>query len=347
MKKLAIVCTLCFVAFAMQAQSIGEYKPSLYKFGLKKVNKVPKRVYIQNFAVHFEVYKEAVDYKQGGSGLGSAVRSDAKATAAVGIGGVMAEDMQAKTNELYNEFVAMLKAEGLEIISVDEAARTEAYEDWVRADGPYVAESGMPGVLVSAPDGYSFMYRGLKKNGKKKKALLGESFKTNDLSKDLGGAIIADVNLYVMFTEDKQDLFKGNAAKVKILTNLRMVGDYYVSAPKTKGLRFKGAQTVEAIKSGVTFTFNAGKGVTGVYQGSLKKPIEINGVMKREKIVAYQKQGSVTPTSFTGYSYTDLADRFSKTAKWIEVDSKKYSDGVYNAATKFVTDHTKAFLSNY
>ena len=53
--------------------------------------------------------------------------------------------------------------------------------------------------------------------------------------------------------------------------------------------------------------------------------------MGKEKIVAYQKAGSSSQTSFSMYSEMDLASRFSTTAKWIDVDSKAYADGLYNA----------------
>lgn len=345
--KIILMSTLFFFG-NMTAQTIGDFKPDTYKYGLNKVKKANKRVYIKGFNVNFEVYKEAIDVKTGGQGFRNTRTSDATARAAVGIGGVDAADVQMQTNKLYNEFVAMLEAKGLEIITIEEAEKTDTYQGWEKATGPYVIESGLPGVLTSVPEGFSFMYPGETNSGKKKKGFLGGSFKAQNLSKQLGDVIVADVNLYVMFSEDKEDLFKGRAAKVKILTNLRMVGNYVVSAPKKGGfIKIKGAQSSDRISSNVTFTYGKiGAGALTQYVGSLKKPLEINGVMKKEKVVAFQKQGSSTPTSFSGYSYSNLADRFSNTAKWIDVDSKNYSEGLYLAASKMIKEHTEKYLSN-
>ncbi len=346
--KSKIILAVFALVFALnaQAQTLGEFSAKTTETGKGKLKEAPKKVYIASFNVFFEIYKESIDFKKGGSMIGGGEKSDATARAAVGLGGIDGQDVQEKTNQLYNEFVAELKKGGLEIISPEVAAKTEIYQDWEKTTGPFVAESGIPGVLVCVPQGHSQYIRGMKANGKVKKGLLDDNILPVRLSDQMNDAIIANVNLYFMFAEEGNDVFKGNAAKVKILTNLRMVGDFTVQAPAQNGF-MKGQQEFNRISSGVTFH----QGKKGLYSPvmfatNLKKPLEVDGVIKKEKVVAFQKQGTSTPTSFSGVSYMDTADRFSKNATWIDVDSKKYANGLYIASKKMLDNTTQSLLGN-
>lgn len=348
MKKLKFIIAVvsCLFIGITNAQDLEEFKPDKDKYGLGKLKKGPKKIYIASFNVNFETYKEAVSYKASG-GFRNNVKGEAKASAAIGINGLVEADIQEKTNQLYNDFIADLEAKGFEIITAETAGETETYEGWEKATGPYVIQSGLPGVMTAAPEGYSFFYKGVTKKGKKKKGFLKGAMVPQKLSDDLDDAVVANVNLYFMYSEAGNDFFKNaGGAKVKMFTNFRLIGDYTVSAPKKKGLRMKGAQTAERIKSSITFTKGkVGLGAETQYNGLLKKDLEINGVIKKEKVVAYSKQTSETATSFTpiviaGSSYSTLT-------KWIDVDSKKYVEGLYNAGSKFLNYHTTEFLSNY
>ncbi|RMA57249.1 hypothetical protein [Ulvibacter antarcticus] len=344
--KILLLMFSALFTLSLQAQSLGEFNAKTSEMGKGKLAKAPKKVYIASFNVNFEIYMEAMDFERGGSTFGGGQRSDATAKAAIGLGGIDAADIQAKTDQLYSEFVAQLKAGGLEIITADEAGKTEVYEDWERATGPFVAESGIPGVLMCLPEGQSQYYRGTKKNGRIKKGIIDDNLIPAKLSDQLGDAIIANVNLYFMFSEEGINVFKGNAAKVKIFTNLRMVGDYTISAPNENGF-LKGQETLDRIASLVTFhQGKQGLGSPVFFGTNLKKPLEVEGVVKKQKVVAYQKQGSSTPTSFSGVSYMDTADRFSKNATWIEVDSKKYAEGLYMAAKMMLDNGTQSLVSN-
>lgn len=346
--KTKIILTVLSLAFALgvKAQTLGEFNAKTTEMGKGKLAKAPKKVYIASFNVNFEVYKEAMDYAKGGSTFGGGQRGDAAARAAIGLGGIDATDIQEKTDQLYKEFVAQLKAGGLEIISADEAGKTEVYEGWERGSGPFVLESGVPGVLLCIPEDQSQYYRGAKNDGRIKKGLLDDNLIPARLSDQLDDAIIANVNLYFMFSEEGNDVFNVNAAKVKIFTNLRMVGDYTVSAPKENSF-FKGQESFDRISSGVIFSQGKqGMASPVVFATTLKKPLEVDGIIKKEKEVAYQKQGSSMPTSFSGVSYMDTADRFSKNATWIDVDSKKYASGLYMAAKKMLDNGTQSLLSN-
>ena len=344
--RITLAALIFMFVFTSQAQTLGEFNVKVSEMGKGKLKSAPKKIYIASFNVFYEVYKEAIDFKSGGSMIGGGERSSATARAAIGLGGIDEKDIQQKTNQLYNEFVSDLKKAGLEIISPDVAGKIEVYQDWEKSTGPFVAPSGIPGVLISVPEGHSQYFRGMKANGKVKKGMLDDNTLPARLSNQLDDAIIANVNLYFMFAEEGNDAFAGNAAKAKILTNLRMVGDFTVQAPNDKGM-LKGQQTFDRISSAVMF--NQGKmglGSPVVFATNLKSPLEVEGVIKKEKIVAYQKQGSSTPTSFSGVSWMATADKFSKNATWIEVDSKKYANGLYMAAKKMLDSGTQSLVSS-
>ncbi|WP_299062657.1 hypothetical protein [uncultured Polaribacter sp.] len=354
MKNLLTFLIAIAITITGNAQDLGDVKITSKKYGLSKMKKASKKIYINSFHIDFEVYKEAVDFKAGGDGGRiSGNKSSATARAAVGLGGVDANKIQEKTNLLFNNYVSRLKKEGYEIISGEEAGKTKTLSGWEKASGPYLKES-RTGIITCAPENYTFYY---KKAGILGLGGLGVQAK---LSKELGDVIIADVNMHVMFSENGSDFFSAGGAKVKILTNLRLIDQYTVTIPKklkkknsTMGKLFgsvqlKGAVENYPINSMVSFAYGkTGLGSTAQFTGTLKDNIEIEGVMKKEKIVAYQKQGSFVPTSLTTFSdYSNaLADRFSKTAKWIEVDADKYAQGFYNACNTFLNKQLDEFFS--
>ena len=348
MKKLLLsIIVICFT-ISVNAQSLGNLKTTNKKWAFKTMKKATKRIYINSFNVNFEVYKEAIDFKAGGDGGRiSGNRSSSTAEAAIGLGGIDGKVIQEKTNLLYQNYVKRLKDEGYEIVATEEAAKTEVLKDWEKSTGPHLKEN-LSGIITCTPEGYTFYH--------KKKGFFGLGWNVQPkLAKQLGNVIVADVNLYVIFSETGNDWMKGRAAKVKIKTNLRLVSDYAISIPQkfkkkktTIGkifgsVKLKGASDVYNVSSNVAF-FDQ---VQASYTGTLKEDLEINGIMKKEKVVAYQKQGSFVPTSFTTFSnYLDAkADRFSKTTKWIEVDGDKYAEGFYNACNTFLEKQLNEFFS--
>lgn len=360
MKKLNyFLIGIFFISLSAFSQNIEDVKIKSKFYGASSMRKAPKKIYINSFNVNYEIYKEAIDFKAGGNGgrIGGNT-SNATAKAAVGLGGIDANKMLEKTNLIYKNYINRLKSEGYEIISSEEAGKTKAFEGWKKASGPFVVEN-LTGIMTTAPTGFTSYYKRKTSKGEIKKGFLGGIGLQAKLSKELGDAIIADVNLFVMFSENGSDWMKGRAAKVKIKTNLRLINNYAVSIPQkfkkkksTIGklfgsVKIKGASDVYPAVSNVTFSQGkVGLGTKASFAGNLKEDVEINDVLKKQKIVAYQKQGSFTPTSFTTFSdYLDAkADRFSKTTKWIEVDGDKYAEGFYNACNTFLTKQLDAFF---
>jgi hypothetical protein len=340
---------LSFMAASVWAQSLGEFKPSDSSYGLNKISKSKtNRIFIAGFTVNLQVYNEKQDYRQGGSQLGGGMRGDALAEVSVGLDGLDEKTVQEITDKLYKDYVAKLEAKGLTLVTADEAAKTETYEDFMRIKGGAVTMAQIPGVMSCSPTGYEFFVKNVDKNGKAKKGgFLGNpAMMYPKLSKDLGDAIIGVVDLTVLFISE-QDGFKGNGAKVKVKTSLRLTGREAVTMTSDAKIKMKGQNTITMVVSDVSFYHGkAGAGATSLYQGTLSRPLAILGVLDDQKVTSYAR-GSVsagTPTIY-GTFYSVRNDK-TKNAKIISVDPVKYSEGVYAAASKFMTHHTDEFLKS-
>lgn len=351
MKKIVgiILILCCFTS--MHAQETGEFKPKADEFRLKKFKDNPKTIYISKFAINLQVYKDAQDTKAGDKDTRKGkLKGDAKAIAAVGLEGLDQELIQAKTNQLYNEFIAELKTKGFTILSTESVENTETYKNWEKETGPIVRESDIPGVITAIPADYSYYYKERGEVGK----FLTEKFKAmskipQKLSAELDNAVVVEVDLYFLFTAaGAKDWLKGNAAKVKIDVNYRLVNQTVITnIKKHKSMFSVGKKTYDAVDTRITFA--QGKDFVGnaeaSYVGLLKNDLEINGVIKKEKVVAYQKQDEDRITSTKNFAL--VSDKTSKNAKWIKVDSNLYTEGFYNAGKQFIFHHLAEFLSNY
>tara|TARA_X000000950_G_C13783794_1_gene606269 strand:- start:100 stop:1158 length:1059 start_codon:yes stop_codon:yes gene_type:complete len=352
MKKTLISLSIIVFCFSLKAQEIQNFEPKNNTYGLRNLKKNPKKIYIANFNVNIQIYKDAQDRKTGSKDYRKGkVVGDAKAVAAVGLGNLDKDMIQNKVNQLYNEYISELKNNGFEIISAKIAGQIDSYKDWTKADGPFLKESKIPGVIQIIPANYSYYYKEQSKlKSKLIKKLRVNANISSAISKELENALVSDVELYFLFTEDgAKDWLKGNAAKVKINVNYRLINSTTITnIKKSKSLFSIGSKTFDQVNTRVDFTQGKNKiggSALSTYLGSLKKDLEINGVIKKEKIVAYQRQDSDRITSFKNFAIAE--DRISKTANIIEVDSNKFSEGFYLAGKEFIFYHLKELLENY
>jgi hypothetical protein len=330
---------LFFGSFAI-AQSLGEFKEQYVGQRSKKLKDAQKKIYIAQFKTNFEVYKDASSYKAKGMFGGGG----AKAKLALALDSINPSDLQRMTNELFIDFKNQLTSQGYQIITADAASKAASYSDFERMEGGKMIPTDVPGFVSVTPEGHSYFVRGLDKNGveKKKYSLVGDpDLKMNKkVANDLGNIIVAKVDLYLMFSDQKEGWSPGGA-KVKIKTNLRMVGATTVTAEKKKGLRFKGAYTSHPIKSSLSFIDENGN----YFEGSLKKPLEINDVLKKETIKVSQSNGIYQGTTSFSYATPDT-ETTSRQYQTIAVDPSLYARGAQMAMKKFMEIHVGGFIWN-
>ena len=362
MKKQLLLIMAFMTVFAVKAQEISEVKLKTKDYNLKKAKKQNK-IFINSFNVFFEVYKEISDKKAGYKGTRGKVVGDAKVSLGVGLKGVDIAAVQAKTDLLYQETINKIKASGYELVQVDEAKNIESFENFEVLQGPLLLEKEeLPGVIQCVPSGYSFLEKPSKQTDLGKSvAKLTSKFNFNKLSekptisKELGDIMVVDVNMYVMFTEAPKPGFNlgslDKVAKVKINTNLRLIDRYTVvnsGSEKKSLLGISVAGNKIATDVLTQFSVIYGKNKIGgsplaSYEGGLKESAEIKGVLKKEKIKAYQAQQTIAPTlnnpayqKVGGMTLARIENRFSKNASWIDIDGEKYSEGLYNACHAFL-----------
>tara|TARA_R110002051_G_scaffold139763_1_gene212443 strand:+ start:3458 stop:4513 length:1056 start_codon:yes stop_codon:yes gene_type:complete len=335
-----------FTIPTLQAQELGEFKPKDDGFKANKIGEGPKKIYIASFTINFEIYKEAVDKKEAG-GFGRSIKNAAKAKAAVGLASLDKEAIQAKADQLYTEFIADFKDKGYAIISTEEAGNTDAYKGYEKATGPALFETDMTGIIAVVPTGYSYYYKDRTAFSSK----LGGFDKTaQNLSKELDDALVADVALVYVFSDLGTDWNIGNQAKVKLFVNYRLANAYTVSDEKTSsGLTsmFDKSKQAVGLSSYVNFTrgkMKIGGSPEAQYLGTMKSDLEIDGVLQKEKIVAFSTQTQVTATLLNPI-VAIRGDNYSETTKWLEPDGKKYAEGIYLAGKKLLEYHANQILS--
>ncbi|MCG2615434.1 hypothetical protein LZZ85_14135 [Terrimonas sp. NA20] len=328
------------------SQTLGDFKPKDHSGGLRKIKS--KRLYVASFTVNYQVFNEKEEFKQGGRMFGGGgSKGDAKAELSVGLEGLTEAGVQGVTDKLYQDFTAMLKANGIELITPEEAGKTDTYDGFVKLTGGTISEAQFPGMLATVPTGMEYYVKKIDKSGKEKSGgLFGNAnFVHAKLSKDLDDAIVADVDLFVLFIEDKSS-WDVAGANIKVKTNMRLAGQESIEMTKKAKIKFKGENTQTPVNSQVGFySGKMGAGIVSSYTGSLGKSMPVSGVIEDQKIQAFAKNKVDMVGVSTIYGkYYNPADNSSSSTTIIPVDDKKYAEGAYLAGKKFIEYHTEAFL---
>lgn len=327
---------------AQQIQ-LSEFKPKDASYGSNKLKGKASKIFISAFNVNYQVYNEKEDFKQGGSILGGGQRGDAMASLSIGLEGLTDKDVQKITDQLYADYIAQIKAKGLTIITADEAAKTSVYSEFLKIQGGTVSLAQFPGTLSTSPTGFEFFVKKIDKSGKTKSGgFLGNTaIIYPKLSNELNDAIIAEVNLYVMFVEG-QNAFQGNGANIKVRTNLRLAGQEAIEMASESKFKMKGQNTVIPITSGVNFYHGKmGMGSTTSYSGTLGKGLGIGGVIEDTKVQSFANRSTDAGTKTVYGTFFNPENKLSKSTKVVEVDPTRYYEGVYMAAkNSWISTHS-------
>jgi hypothetical protein len=343
-----IAITLLLLALSMvncMAQILGDFKPKDQSYGLNKIKS--KRLYIASFTVNYQVYNEKEDFKQGGRMLGGGYKGDAKSSLSVGLENITEAGVQGVTDRLYQDFLGQLKSNGMEIISVDEAGKTETYSDFIKVTGGKINEAQFPGTLASSPAGYEYFVKKIDKSGKEKTGgfLNNPAFVHAKLSKDLDDAIVADIDLFVLFVQDK-DAWDIAGANIKVKTNMRLAANESITMTKNAKIKLKGQNDVIPVNSQVGFySGKMGAGIVSSYIGTMGRSLGIEGVIEDKKLQAFAKNSADFAGIKTIYgTWYNPANTSSTSTTVIPVDEGKYVEGAYAAGKKFIDFHTQEFL---
>lgn len=312
MKKINIlllgVLVLAFNTTRIKAQTYsGEVQiDELASYRTGKFKKAPDRIYIQSFRIMFQVMASATAKSSEG------VRKGATSTSmAVAVTGVDLPDFQTVTDQLYNDMVASLKSKGYEIISADEAGKTEHYKDWVLKSGGTASYAQLPGHVMIAPTGYSYYVKGESKGGKEKGTFVDKS---PILSKQLDDAIILDVSMVLPFVEMET-------------SSSGMLGFSAVKAKVDFGMETGTTGTAGAIRQNmVKFVYgNAGMGqAESNLPMVLKKKITAEGVFADKKFKEFSSAAAKSVYSAGYYSVVTVDNKGQEVSHEAACDPVKY-----------------------
>lgn len=340
---------LIFTFFLLAIQAIAQ-KPEIKDKGSyneKKFNNGPKKVFIANFKVNFQVMMEAQDSKEATSTFRGGFKGAQKAALTVALDGINDDILQRITDKLYDEYVSDLKSKGLEIITPEEVKEVEYFQDHEFITGGTVQDEGIPGTLTVVPTGYSYYY--------KKKLIKNLAIDTDfKLSQQLDDAIIAKVTLVVPFAEFGGDGIKLGESKVKINTNLR-IGAQFVASQIHESKKFidlhSGDNDYGGANTSVTFGMGKGPGMSwkSYYNGFLAEDLPIEGVVEAKKMKAIALTTSLGTRS---YQVGNMVTHFYSDDKEIKyesipVDASLYENGVSNGLSTVLKAFTSSFLSNF
>lgn len=346
MKRIIFSLLMHIMVLNVQSQSLGDFKPKDDSYGLKKIKN--KRIYIASFTVNYQVYNEKEEFKQGGRMLGGGgYKGDASASLSVGLEGLTEAGVQSVTDRLYQDFISIFQKHGIDIISSDEAGKTETYADFLKMKGGAINHAQFPGTLASTPTEMEYYIKKIDKSGKEKGGgfLNNPAFVHAKLSKDLNDAIIADVDLFILFIQDKGS-WDIAGANIKVKTNMRLAANEVIEMTKEAKIKFKGQNTYTGANSQVAFySGKVGAGIVSSYVGSMGKSMEVKDVIEDKKLQAFAKNH----TDYVGVStiYGKFYNPYNTTSKSttiIPVDETKYKEGAYMAGKKFIEHHTESFL---
>lgn len=316
--RLIITMALLMGISTVNAQTLGDFKPGRFGYAsLEKPKFDNKNLYIADFAVHYQVYSEKSATKKGGQGIFGAVMGAAKASLAVGLD-ISEETLQNITNDAYTQFVADLKSKGFNVMKPEEAKNTEFFSGYKYSTNLNMTPSKVDGAVTVHPQNVGFFY--------KEK---GSTENTTKLSKELDDAVVVRVELYVEFVNTSASNKSGIGASVVAKTNLVLSED-------------------NTIVDFVVGRNKIGGSPLGQHPGILKRDLDIDGVIKEEKISNYvdsDYDNWGTKTAFgTLYSAKNKA---AAKAAIVPVDAKKYEKGVEMAIDVFLKHHLDEFYNKY
>ena len=346
--------TACLLALAVatlvlpqgaRAQE-AEIANELYTKGSYKENafrKAPKRVFIQEFAVHCQVLGVGSDQSRGGYQFGGSYVGNTKTVLGVGLEGVSLEDLRALTDELYADYVGQLEAAGYELVGAAEAiAHSEVLADWELVEDPEPSAAQLAGYITVTPTGFSFPVRKVTKRGKRKGSVLTDN--SPKISGQLGDAVVARVSVLVPFVTFKSGTainLAGAGSKVKATTGVKLAASATgVVDEKSVGARL--GQPAPSLRTYATYATGKGAGATaqGYITTALKKDVAVPGVVKSEKIKESTGASRTTATSFGTNAYAPLfvsvEDRDSRASHAVDAAGATYRAQVGAYAKTFL-----------
>ncbi len=336
MKKLSLLLLFfCAVTLTATSQELGKKSLSVTSMKSQNLAEAPKKVYINNFKIYYQMIAEAQKTVYGGRQFGGgSYTGDATAKLAVGVEGLQPEDLQQLTDQIYNDYIKSLESRGIEVTTARDIETIPFFAEHQKLDGPRINQEQVKGSLMVIPTPFSYHVQKVTKKGKEKSGgLMGAITKQNDftsalyhkglpkISRDLNDAIVVDIAINVpsIYLDPKSKL---GTAKVK--------GGPY--------LRVQNARA----------TYSSGKGnkpgaayPEAAVEILLIQPLVINGVFASEEFKAVANKSRTTIPSYA--AFFTVENTSVELTNTIECEASIYKDKVSNAVKIFLDASLEKF----
>lgn len=350
MKKIIMFIFLMGFAFG-NAQEVSIGKMNVKKqasYGMKKFKQAGKKVFIQEFFVNYQMLFDQIEIAKGGREVGGGRRGNAKAQLVLGVQGVSEEDLQQLTDSIYKAYKDRLVAEGFVIVTAKEMVDQPYFENWIVLEGGIPNKAQFPGYVTTAPNGFDFFVKKVKKNGKRKsrKNIFDTGIST---SKKIGGIIVARVNIVVPFLKDSES--QGSRALKKTFGGVaKIVAKTDLSIAEHTSIQVKGGFAPKTISLYTNSSFSYKKSLK--HQATLtmipKKKIEIKGVFETKKYKAVKSASQdLWGTNYGAITVFSVSDAVLKKMQAIPCTSENYTKGVYMASTAYLKKSLDEFTKYF
>lgn len=300
--------------------------------GQKKLKKAPKKVYIAEFRVFYQMLYTQSEQTREGVNHGAT-----SASIAVGLSGIEEEHLQQTTNNIYANYTKKLKAEGFEIVGADEAANIKYYEDWERKQGGTLSRAQFPGFVMSTPEGYEYFVKGTKNSGKEKVTFTDKTYKVGF---ELGKITAISVNITIPFMTDAE------SAGSKMLTSaVGGISKIVVKPDLRIGNEIVGGSINNAVTS-ANYVFTEQKIAADCYYPlQLKDPIKIDGVLSGEKMKTIASAEQKTAMNMGAMTLVYDNDVSISNLQMVSCEPEKYTKGVEDASNVFLNESLDLFFT--
>lgn len=321
------------------SQNIPEFKLKEMSYGLKKLGKLPKKIYISQFRVNFQTIYFDKEFRSGGYEMGGTYRGDVSASLQLGLNGLYEKDLQDITDNIYNECLAQIKKQGYEIVTAEQASHIDFYEDWERKSGGKLSKAQFDGYITATPSNYEYFVKKTKEKGKEKSTFLDKSGK---ISKELDGVGVLRVSINVPFARDGES--QGSKLVAGLAKNAKVVADANVFISNMAAGNSSGDLT-----SDTRVAFDAGTGLADQMSANwtLKDDIDLDGLVEKKRYKAQEAADRDWTASNAGlFSVFTVDDRFLKKTQQVDVDRTKYITTITAVGTKIVNKALEDLFSN-
>jgi hypothetical protein len=321
-----------FVCTIANGQLVTSKNLSDNSYGEKKLKDAPKKIYLNQFNVNYQLIAASSEASAGGK---------TRAEMAVGMTGVEISDMQEITDNAYAMVVKRLTDAGIEIVTSDVAEKTDFYSDWTKTQGGTPTKAQLLGYVTTAPTGFDYFYKSMNKDGKTKGSFIVDT--TPKLSKDLGDIPVFEANISFQFVT-----IEGNSSYVTDATKMKGVVQYQIPevaiAKSAEGLLGSKIETSRIAARIVWKGGMNGSGANTILSYSPKGGIEIPGVMEEKKFKEYVAPDVSYNTTYNGVAYTN--DKELEVSHQVKADRAAYKAKTQQALNEYLSMVVDNFLAS-